>query len=235
MADIAFVGDKIYALITGAGASHGVPTIPNGVVRVNADGTYDMIANLSEYYATHPVQNPSSDDFEPDGVPYSMIAYKGDLYVIESNRGSFDKIMRDGTITRVLDTSIEFQHDYVPTVLVQHKGDFHLGNLGAFQVGGGKVVKFDTQGQATVLYSGIIDVLGIVVNKNGVIYVLEASTGDKGPTPMTGDGIHISKNGEQKVIAFGLFSRRASRSARTARSMSPTSASARCPMVWARF
>ena len=203
--DIAFIGNTLYALLTGAGASHGVPTIPNGVVRVNADGTYDPVANLSAYYATHPVANPSPDDFEPDGVPYSMTVYKNKLYVLEPNRGSFDRVALDGTITRVLDTSIEFGTVYVPTVSVQNKGDFYLGNLGSFHPGGGNVLKVDLQGHATVLYSGFTDILGIAMDDKGVIYVLETSTGDQGPTPMTGNIIRIGKNGKQKVIASGLF------------------------------
>ena len=205
VADIAFVGDTLYALFTGAGASHGVPTIPNGVVRINDDGTYTMIANLSEYYATHPVANPSTDDFEPDGVPYSMIAKGKKLYVLEPNRGSFDQVTLKGDITRVLDTSIQFGTVFVPTVMVQQGGDFYLGNLGSFHPGGGDVTKVDLQGHATVLYSGFTGILGIAMDKTGVIYVLETTTGDKGPVPMTGDVIRIDKTGAQTVIASGLF------------------------------
>ena len=35
VADIAFVGNTLYALLAGAGCSHGVPDVPNGVIRVN--------------------------------------------------------------------------------------------------------------------------------------------------------------------------------------------------------
>ena len=34
VADVAFIGNKLYALLGGAGCSHGVPTVPNGVIRV---------------------------------------------------------------------------------------------------------------------------------------------------------------------------------------------------------
>ena len=180
-------------------------TIPNGVARVNADGTYTMVANLSAYYATHPVANPSTDDFEPDGVPYSMVSHGNNLYVLEPNRGSFDKVLLDGTITRLLDTSAIFGTIYVPTVMVEHKGSFYLGNLGSFKQGGANVLQVDRQGKTTVLYSGFTDILGIERDKEGRFYVLETSTGDKGPMPMTGDIIRIGKTGKQKVIASGLF------------------------------
>ena len=205
VADIAFVGNTMYALFTGAGASHGVPTIPNGVVRVNADGTYDMVADLSAYYATHPVANPSTNDFEPDGVPYSMLSKGSHLYVLEPNRGSFDKVALDGTITRVLDTSVEFGTVYVPTVMVRKGGMFYLGNLGSFKAGGANVLQVDRHGNATVLFSGFTAILGIERDKAGRFYVLETTTGSMGPAPMTGDLIRIDTDGTQKVIAPGLF------------------------------
>ncbi len=61
--DIAFIGNKMYAVITGAGCSHGVPSIPNGVIKINSNGSWSGVANLSEYLAAHPVANPEEDDF----------------------------------------------------------------------------------------------------------------------------------------------------------------------------
>src|SRR5664279_5782033 len=40
IADVAFVGDTLYALLAGAGCSHGVQNFPNGVIRVHKDGTW---------------------------------------------------------------------------------------------------------------------------------------------------------------------------------------------------
>ena len=37
VADVAFLHDKLYALIGGGGCSHGNPNLPNGIVRVNLD------------------------------------------------------------------------------------------------------------------------------------------------------------------------------------------------------
>ena len=203
--DIAFIGDTLYALFAGAGASHGVPTIPNGVVQVNANGTYTMVADLSAYYATHPVANPSTDDFEPDGVPYSMIAVGGAFYVLEPNRGSFDRITTDGQITRVLDTSVQFGTVYVPTVSAHHKGYFYIGNLESFHGGGASVLKVDSQGNSSVVYSGFTDILGIATKKDR-IYLVESSTGNMGPMPKTGDVIEIdTTTGQQSVVASGLF------------------------------
>ena len=47
VADVAFIGDTLYALISGAGCSHGVPTSPNEVVRLNDDGSWTQIADCA--------------------------------------------------------------------------------------------------------------------------------------------------------------------------------------------
>jgi len=83
-ADVAFIGNTLYILMGGAGCSHGVPQVPempNGVLRVNADGTTELIANLSGVCDAFPVAHPEPDDFEPDGTWYSMIAV-GVIYTL---------------------------------------------------------------------------------------------------------------------------------------------------------
>ena len=40
VSSVAFVGDHLYALLAGAGCSHGVPNVPNGVIRVHHGGTW---------------------------------------------------------------------------------------------------------------------------------------------------------------------------------------------------
>ena len=109
-ADVAFIGDTLYVLLGGAGCSHGVPQVPampNGVIRVNANGTTDLIANLSAFVMANPVAHPEPDDFEPDGTWYSMVAvdgdqdnhpdHHGDLYAVEPNHGELDKITPVGS------------------------------------------------------------------------------------------------------------------------------------------
>jgi hypothetical protein len=118
VAQVAFVGDKLYALLAGAGCSHGVPTVPNGVIRVKADGTWSLIADLSAFLAANPVAFPEPDDFEPDGTWYSMISIDGALYATEPNHGELDRITPDGSISRVIDISASVGH-VVPTALAQ--------------------------------------------------------------------------------------------------------------------
>lgn len=49
VADVQFIVNTLYALFAGAGCSHGVPGIPNGIIRVNPDKTWTMVANCSDY------------------------------------------------------------------------------------------------------------------------------------------------------------------------------------------
>jgi hypothetical protein len=77
---VTFVGNTLYALLAGAGCSHGLAETDNAVLRVNADNATTVVADLSAFIKTHPVQNPNADDFEPDGTWYSMVVVRGALF-----------------------------------------------------------------------------------------------------------------------------------------------------------
>src|SRR3954452_10684304 len=48
-ADLAFIDGTMFVLTAGSGCSHGVANTVNGVARVSADGSWQMIADLSTY------------------------------------------------------------------------------------------------------------------------------------------------------------------------------------------
>lgn len=206
VADIAFIGDTMYAIFAGAGCSHGVPTIPNEVIRINSVGPPTVIADLSAFLQSHPVANPTNaitGDFEPDGTWYSMIAVRGDLYAIEPNHGELDKITTNGNVTRVVDISASQGH-VVPTVVAYH-GVFYVSNLGQFdpdQLNTQNVFQVTPSGQLKVVASGLSKVLGLAFDGRDRLYVLETSysTSDPGPVPGTGRLIRILPNGKQEVL-----------------------------------
>ena len=204
VADIAFIGDQMYALLAGAGCSHGVPSIPNGVIKVNADGSWIMVADISTWLKAHPVQNPNPDDFEPDGTPYSMVAVRGDLYVVEPNHGDFLKVSTDGTISRVADISASQGH-IVPTTVAYH-GNFFVGNLNTFPIteGSSKILKINPDGEVKVWATGLTTVLGIAIDKKDRMYVLENTVGAPFPTPGLGKIVRIDPSGAKTVVASGL-------------------------------
>ncbi len=208
VADVAFIGNTLYAVLGGAGCSHGVPNVPNGVIRVNANSSWSLIANLSRFQKNHPVANPEPDDFEPDGTWYSMIAVGGDLYAVEPNHGELDKITPGARVSRVVDISASQGH-IVPTAIAFHNGNFYVGNLNTFPIvpGSSKVLKITPTGQISVFRSGLTTILGLAFDSADRLYVLENTTGNGNqfPTPGTGKVIRIDPSGNRTLIASGLF------------------------------
>lgn len=208
--DVAFIGNTMYILLGGAGCSHGVsqvPARPNGVIRVNGDGTLDLIANLSAFLMANPVQNPPCCDFEPDGTFYSMIAVGNDLYTVEPNHGELDKITTGGQISRVADISASQGH-IVPTAIAARENDkFYVGNLNVFPIvdGSSKILEISKKGQIRVFAEGFTTVLGIAFDNTHRMYVLENTTGNPFPTPGTGRVVRVDPSGRKTVIATGLF------------------------------
>jgi hypothetical protein len=206
VADVAFIGDQLYALLGGAGCSHGVSNVPNGVLRIFPNSDRRLIANLSAFQKTHPVANPNPGDFEPDGTWYSMVAVDGDLYAVEPNHGELDKITPGAGVSRVVDISASQGH-IVPTAMVFHNGNFYVGNLNTFPIaqGSSKVLKITPTGQITVFRGNLTTILGLAFDSADRLYVLENTTGRQFPTPGTGKVIRIDPSGNRTLIASGLF------------------------------
>jgi sugar lactone lactonase YvrE len=202
---VAFIGDKLYALISGGGCSHGNATSPNGVLRVNANGTTTAVADLSAFQKTHPVAQPPVGDFEPDGTWFSMVSAGSDLVAMDSNHGEIDRVTTAGVITRIADISDSQGHS-VPTA-VAYDGDFYVGNLNLFPISAGssKILKITAAGQVTTFATGLTAVLGLVFDAAHRLYALETSTKDNDfPTPGTGKVVRITQAGELEEIATGL-------------------------------
>jgi hypothetical protein len=216
VSDVAFIGNTLYALIAGAGCSHGVPTIPNEVIRLNDDGSWTQIVDLSAYQIANPVKNPDDDDFDPDGTWYSMIAVRGDLYAINPNHQELVRISpTTGEIRRVVDISVTYPGNtnwIGPTAIASH-GNFYVGTLTPFPIveGSSKILKITPSGKIKVAAEGLTAVLGVAFDQRARMYVLENTTNPPGntaplfPTPCTGKVVRINPSGKKTVIASGLF------------------------------
>jgi len=205
VADVAFIGSTPYAVLAGAGCSHGVPSVPNGVIRINPDGSWTTIADLGAYQRANPVAHPAEGDFEPDGTWYSIIAIRGNLYAVEPNHGEIVRVTPGGQISRVIDVSASQGH-VVPTAIAYH-GNFYFGNLGTFpqDTGSSRVWKVTPSGRIKLDTGGFNLVLGLAFDKRDRMYVLEASAAPA-PTPGTGRIVRVEPNGKSRVvIADGLF------------------------------
>lgn len=204
MADVAIIGNTVYGLIGGAGCSHGVPDIPNGIVKANGNGTWSLVANYSAFITTHPGTNVDAGDHTPDGNPFSMVALNNNFYVIEPNNGVLDKISLDGSVQRVVDLSATLGH-IVPTAVTYHNGSFYVGNLGTFPITGmSNVYKISPSGKIEVYASGFSAILSITFDDNNNLYVLENTVGQPGPTPGFGDIVRVTPSGERQIVTSGL-------------------------------
>jgi hypothetical protein len=208
VADVAFLGGRLYALMAAAGCSHGVAGTVNDVRLVHRDGSTTQVADLSAFLMSHPVARPNAGDFEPDGTWYSMVAAGGRLYAVEPNHGEVDVISPRGNVHRLIDVSASHGH-IVPTSIAVGEDAFYLGNLGEFDPGANghsSVFRLSRSGHLSLVASGLTAVTGVAV-RHGQIYALEAFTGFFAPTPdvaNTGTIVKLNRHGGWDTVATGL-------------------------------
>lgn len=204
VADVAFIGSTLYALVAGGGCSHGVANGPNGIYRIGASGGPILVADLGAFQKAHPVAHPEPGDFEPDGTWYSMVAVGQTLYALEPNHGELDKVSIRGDVSRVADISASQGH-IVPTAMAYHGGAFYVGNLSTFPIapGSSKIMLVSRTGGVSTVKTGLTTVLGVAFDNLGRMYVLENTTTAGFPSPGTGDIVRIVGS-KRDVIASGL-------------------------------
>lgn len=207
--DVAFIGQTLYAILSGAGESHGLANTDNAVLKIGKDGDIDLVADLSIYQKANPTAVIEEDDFEPDGTWYSMLEARGKLFAVEPNHGELVMVNpHNGKIERVADISASQGH-IVPTALAYDGRDFYVGNLGTFPIveGSAKVLKISPKGEVSTYATGFTTILGLAFDRQGRLYVLENTTGPVNlfPTPMTGKVLRIDSPGHVVEIAWGLF------------------------------
>jgi hypothetical protein len=209
VADVAFIDDELYALVSGGGCSHGNPDTPASVIKVDrANGTWTQVANLSEWVMTHPSAVNEPADFEPDETFYSMIALKKKLYVVGPNHGQVIEVERDGQIRQLIDISASQGH-IVPTAITVHHGKFQVGNLGTFESAAGSSVVLDISRDGNILNStaGFTAIVGLSF-RHDRLYVLQMTsplgsllTGD---IAGTGKVVRLDPYGMVEDVVVGL-------------------------------
>lgn len=198
--DLAWFDDALYVTLEGGGCSRGLPNDPAGVARINADGSYTIVANISAFVRANPVANEPlcgpEGDCEPDGVPHSLIAHGNRLYVVETNHNSVLRVdPRTGGIERIYDLSVQ---DPAPIVLLRRGNDFLLGGFD------GLIQTFDrTFGPVSELDSGFNPIVDMLFAGHD-LYVLETFSGDVPFSPGTGRVVRRGPDGAREVIASEL-------------------------------
>ena len=202
-ADVAFVGKTLYVVTNGSGCSQGVLNAQNGVLRVNSDGSYTQINDLSLWTRTHPVANPPCCDYSAEGVWWTLTADRNALYTNNANTGDFVRIALDGTTTRLADMSASEGHN-VPAA-VGMRGTLYVANLGQFPItpGSSSLWRLLPNGDFIKLFDGLTAVASLAV-VNGQFYALETSTDADNPLPGSGKIVAVSDSGAVKEIVTGL-------------------------------
>jgi plastocyanin len=189
-ADVAYLGDAIYVLISGGGEAHGNPDQPNGIYGVE-DGAATLIVDLGQWVRDNPVANVPENDYDAEGSFYSMVAAVDGsaLWVVESNSEQVLSVSPEGDVTRVADLSAE---DQVPTAIAAAPdGGVYVGHLSSapFPAGSANVVKIDPDGTVTPVWSGLTTVTGLAVATDGTLYASQLSeTRDRAPFFQPGTG-----------------------------------------------
>jgi hypothetical protein len=208
VADLAFVGPKLYAIIA-VGCSRGLANTPAGVYSI-ADGAWSLDANISAWVRANPVARSNPFDFEPDGDAFSMVAAGGVLYVGEANSGNLLSIKpNSGSITRVADVSATQGH-VVPTSVAIARDDILFGELRPFPAvpGAAQVLRYSRNGTLEGAIGGFTAILGVETDQRANIYVLEsftcATSAPCFPSPGSGRVTRVAEDGTREVIATGL-------------------------------
>jgi len=210
-AAVAFLDGQLYVLIAGGGEAHGNPDMPNGVYRIEADGSATLVADLGAFIRANPVEAHDPADYSPEGDPYAMQPDEasGALWVLEVNSGQLLRAGLDGTITRVADLS---EGDPVPTALtLAPQGGVYVGFLTAvpFPDGASRVIHVTETGEVTEVWTGLTMVTAVAVGPDGDLYALSFSTGNGTEPPffVPGSGKVVRQTGpdSSEEVVTGLM------------------------------
>ena len=204
--DLAFIDGTLYVLIEMGGCSHGLAGSDAKILRINPDGSTTQVANLSAWLAANPPHfikdtNPATTDLEPGGVFHSMINYRNELYVVETNRGMLVKVNpTTGSVGLVYDMSRD-NAEHNPIVMTQHRGRFYVGTFG--EDGGPSELAVFKHGFAgyTLPFKSLNPIVGLAWRQER-LYAVEIFPLNEAWTPDNAKLVSFNPaTGERKVLA----------------------------------
>ncbi len=170
--DLETLDGQLYALVDGGGEVYGHPGFPNGVYQVNADGSHELIADLSAWVRANPVAEPLPP-ISPDAQPFTMTAIDGALWIAEANHQQVISVQLDGTITRIADLSVV--GNVAPAGIVgAPEGGAYVGFLSAlpFTDGSARVVHVAEDGTVSDVWTGLTTVTAIALDADGTLLAM---------------------------------------------------------------
>jgi hypothetical protein len=185
--DVAFLDGELYILSAGGGIDFGNPDQPTGVLRLEADGTTTLVADISTWSQDNlPAFVPP--DYNPSGSLYDMEVGTDRLWVSEAVGGRIITVTPDGTVTLVADIS---EGHPVPTgMAIAPDGGVYVGFLTAipYPDGGSKVVHISPDGTVTDHWTGLTAITDIAIGPDGALYAAEMATGNLEEPPFIQPG-----------------------------------------------
>lgn len=173
VADLAVIGDQLYALVAGGGPAYGNRDMPNGIYQIGSDSSATLIADLSEWQRANPVAAPPKLDRVPDGMPVSMAPIDRELWVSERHHGQILRVGIDGSISRIVDLS---QSGLMPAGIVPSPfGGAYVALVGAppYPTGSAKIVSVAQDGSISDVWTGLTAAIDVAVGADGLLYALE--------------------------------------------------------------
>ena len=185
--DVAFLDGQLYALLGGGGADTGQPESPNGVYRVNDDGSTELVADLSAWFR----ENPTAEipwDYGADGSLFDLEAGSDRLWISEAVGGRLLTVTPDGQIELIADLS---QRHMVPTgVALAPAGGAYVSHetVVPFPDGAVTVIHVAPDGTVTDHWTGLTAGTDLVMGPDGVLYGAEMATGNSDEPPYLSPG-----------------------------------------------
>ena len=180
--DVAFLGDDLYVLASGAGPTWLSPSSRSGVFRVNADGTMTLVADITTWLPEHP---PAfiPPDYNADGSLFDLEATGDALLLSEAVGGQIIKVTPAGEISTLADLSE--QHPVPTGIAVDADGNAYVSFETAvpYVDGSTKVVKIAPDGTVSDAWTGLTRVADLVLGPDGTLYAEELSTGNTETQP----------------------------------------------------
>jgi hypothetical protein len=161
--------------------------MPNGVYRVNDDGSVTLIADLSAFFREVPtIFIPP--DYGPDGSLFDLEVDGERFWISEAVGGRILTATLDGQVTLIADLS---EMKLTPTgIAVAPEGGVYLGfeTTVPFVDGTSKVIHVAEDGSVTDVWTGLTAVTDVVLGPDGTLYAAEMAVGNLDDPPYLNPG-----------------------------------------------
>ncbi len=198
VAAVDFLGDEMYFLEQGAGATHSFPDQAAGVYKADADGNPVLVADVGAWVAKNLTKVHGEE-----GDAYNMIAGTDGLYVVMANPDAILEVKPDGSISLVADLFKDRKHEVVTGLAVDKYGNLYASTLSPypFSDGTAKVFKITKRGAISEYWTGLTATTSVAVAPNGRVYALEMTTGNTGEKPQNPNtGKVVRRSGSSGMV-----------------------------------